>query len=959
MKLTSTLNIKVLFVLSFVCIFSLSLHAQTLISGIGTPVTQDFNALSAAGSSNAWTNNSTLEGWYAAINGLTPSTYSANDGSTTTMGLYAFGSTGSSDRALGVVPGGSIGSSANYYAWRLKNTTGSTINVIKVSWYGEQWSQNSQTAAAQDIKLFYRTSSSEITSITSGSYTTADSRFLTPKFATGPTGAINGNNASNRGLVVAYISVNLANNSEIMLRWQDVNDANNQIIALDDVSVVATASQEVNFDPLPMVTYGDSPFNIVTASATSGLPITYTSADESIAVINGNTVTIVGAGNVNITATQVGNDFYAPASETQELRVSPKAPNIKPASAVSASTFTANWEASSNGLTPPGNVIYVVLYTLDSSFDTYSTTTETSSLSTQLSGLTPNSIYYYRVWAIVDGNYSDVSESTFVITGNNYKSTANNTWDQMTWDRINENLSITPSQSPGALANKVYVLHDVNLPTGSLDAYVNVLEINAGASLDIRRNIFVSSELIINVDKNDDPGQILNNSNIVFGAGARVIIRRKFDNSRWHFVGFPFDVPTANVYLAGTATPATWGDASSAAQPFKDFYVRQYSGSARNQMGTALFNDIQNGGYWQDVSPKGFVANKGYILAVAKSGDITLDFVAPVNTNMGIFGTSKTYNVNRYTTNSFAGHHSWNLITTPFVSSYDLQYARATPYYIYNYSKLGLYHNYDIYMPGDGVQIVKPYLSYFMQASASSMSFSAGGNRLLAPSVNNFNDFDEIGLLVENTANGYNDKTRIRLQEGASADYVIDTEATKMFSQSAVVPQIFTKLANGYPMAVNMLPSTENNIPVHLKAGLTGQYKISLYTSEKIFNYSKVVLVDNHLSKQVDLLVDDYSFNVSEIGTTERFKIVLTHAGTTDLDLNNSGISIIANLNTIKFSGLNLNSSVQIFDLTAKHMLSIQNVTNDKEYNTNLSKGVYIVNINDNGQYFRTKCIIK
>jgi hypothetical protein len=932
------------------------MQAQTSITTIGTPVTQNFNSLGSSGSV-AWANNSTLEGWYATIVGSNLTTYAANNGSATSVGLYSLGSAGSSDRAIGVVPGGSTGQTVSYYGWRLKNTTGGTIKVLRVSWYGEQWSQNAQTASAQDIKLYYRASTSALTSLTSGTFSTADSRFLTPKFNTGPTGAIDGNDASNRELVVAYITVNLANNSEIMLRWQDVTDANNQIIALDDVSVVATSDQEVEFDALATKKFGDSSFAL-TAAATSGLPITFSCNNSSVAVITGNTVSIVGAGYATITATQAGNDYYSPASATQDLYVKPNAPEIIPASSITSSGFTANWLESKNGLTESQNINYVVLYTLDSNFDTYYTTSESSNDFSTLSGLIPNSIYYYRVWAIVDGIYSDVSESTFVVTGNNYNSTANNTWDQMTWDRINDNLSITSSQTPGTLANKVTVFHDVVLPSGGADAYVNTLEIDAGASLTIRRQIYVSSELIINVDKNDDAGQVLNNSNIVFGSGARIIIRRKFDNSRWHFVGFPFDVPLDNIYLAGTTTQATWGDASTISNPYKDFYVRQYNGSARDQLGTIFFNNIENGGYWQDVNPHGFTANKGYILAVAKTGDVTLDFVAPANSNMGVFGTSKTYNVNRYITNDFAGHHSWNLITTPFVSSYDLQFARATPYYIYNYSKLGIEHNYDIYMPGDGVNVVKPYLSYFMQSGSGIMSFSDGGNRALAPSIKNFNDFDEIGLMVENIANGYSDKTRIRLQESASVDYVIDTEATKMFSQSNIVPQIFTKLANGYPMAVNMLPNTENNIPVNFKAGLTGQYKISLYNSEKVVSYSQVILVDNLLSKQVNLLIDDYTFNVNTIGTSERFKIILTPTTTTGYSVINSDISVIASTNSIRFNGLSSVANVDIFDVTGKLLLSLKNVYNNREYDIQL-RGVYVIRINDNGQLFNAKCLIK
>ncbi|MDI6047949.1 HYR domain-containing protein [Flavobacterium yafengii] len=58
----------------------------------------------------------------------------------------------------------------------------------------------------------------------------------------------------------------------------------------------------------------------LTATATSGLNVTYTSSDETIARINNNTIQIVGAGTVTITATQSGNEYYSAAVDaTQSL----------------------------------------------------------------------------------------------------------------------------------------------------------------------------------------------------------------------------------------------------------------------------------------------------------------------------------------------------------------------------------------------------------------------------------------------------------------------------------------------------------------------------------------------------------------------------------------------------------------------------------------------------------------
>ena len=58
------------------------------------------------------------------------------------------------------------------------------------------------------------------------------------------------------------------------------------------------------------------------AVATSGLDIVYSSSNTAVATIEGNTLTIVGAGETTITARQAGNNQYTPAEITQTLNIS-------------------------------------------------------------------------------------------------------------------------------------------------------------------------------------------------------------------------------------------------------------------------------------------------------------------------------------------------------------------------------------------------------------------------------------------------------------------------------------------------------------------------------------------------------------------------------------------------------------------------------------------------------------
>jgi hypothetical protein len=84
---------------------------------------------------------------------------------------------------------------------------------------------------------------------------------------------------------------------------------------------ITKANQTITFGALANKTTADVPFNL-TATASSGLTVSYTSSNTAVASIVGNTVTIVGVGTTNITASQPGNSNYnAAADVVQPLTV--------------------------------------------------------------------------------------------------------------------------------------------------------------------------------------------------------------------------------------------------------------------------------------------------------------------------------------------------------------------------------------------------------------------------------------------------------------------------------------------------------------------------------------------------------------------------------------------------------------------------------------------------------------
>ena len=77
--------------------------------------------------------------------------------------------------------------------------------------------------------------------------------------------------------------------------------------------IIVQAPQTITFTALPNHIYGDAPF-AVSATASSGLPVSFTVGSTDNCTIAGNTVTITAAGSCTVTASQAGNTNYLAAT---------------------------------------------------------------------------------------------------------------------------------------------------------------------------------------------------------------------------------------------------------------------------------------------------------------------------------------------------------------------------------------------------------------------------------------------------------------------------------------------------------------------------------------------------------------------------------------------------------------------------------------------------------------------
>jgi gliding motility-associated-like protein len=140
------------------------------------------------------------------------------------------------------------------------------------------------------------------------------------------TGLVNGDNISDLGIaynINTAADINTLPGSYPITATGDVASANYTINYTNGALIINKLTQTIVFDAITGKNIGDDDF-MLDATASSGLPVTYSSANSDIASIVGNAVHINKVGTVNITATQPGNNIFEPAiAVIRSLKVEP------------------------------------------------------------------------------------------------------------------------------------------------------------------------------------------------------------------------------------------------------------------------------------------------------------------------------------------------------------------------------------------------------------------------------------------------------------------------------------------------------------------------------------------------------------------------------------------------------------------------------------------------------------
>jgi hypothetical protein len=226
-------------------IFAAALPASAApisLTALGDDYEQNFNSLAGTGGSNP---DTTLPaGWtfFEAGTGADVN-YAADNGLTSTLNTYSYGTIGSTERGIGTLQDSEF--SAMFGA-EFKNQTGEPITALQISYRGEVWRLG--TLALLD-RLDFQYSTNAV-NIVAGTWNNFDPLDFSAGFLTGQSvaiGKVSGNSSPYNALVSSTITgLNVDDGETFWIRWLDnaMTAADDDGLAIDQFSITSVSVPE-------------------------------------------------------------------------------------------------------------------------------------------------------------------------------------------------------------------------------------------------------------------------------------------------------------------------------------------------------------------------------------------------------------------------------------------------------------------------------------------------------------------------------------------------------------------------------------------------------------------------------------------------------------------------------------------------------------------------------------------
>lgn len=506
-----------------------------------------------------------------------------------------------------------------------------------------------------------------------------------------------------------------------------------------------------------------------------------------------------------------------------------------------------------------------------------------------ITGLVPNTPYFYRVSAV--GNGSTLLDS--------YLSPSGGSFTTLNMFTVSANTDISNLATLNTSSEITVSGYNTQL-TANTAKSVAKLTMGAGTKLNLSNIGLELNDFILKVSKTDAPSVTASNGMTISG---NLSLHRTIDNAKWHFISMPSDVSISAITKVSGAEALLYGT---------NWIIKYYDGASRVVNLGAQSN-------WKDMASDGILlANKGYIIRMANgtSGDYELAFPLDKALLTVAETAERTVSVTAHGEGEVAANHvGWNLVGVPYMSNYAGSGVGAE--YL-------TFHNGTTYTQSAKVDVlnIQPYKAFFIQASAAgttaNLSF-ANNSRQATPSLAATRQTTRIALNIT-TAGGV-DKTHLIMDDNQSTDYVINQDLEKWLTTGTDYPQIYSVL-NNVKYAYNGLPVTDvNRLALGVYCKKEGMATISA-TASDLQNISAVLLTDKVTNQITNLLVDDYSYNATAGTDESRFEIILQKISTGNIRVNSGNVVYVLEDSQLRISNLQGRSLVRVFDIQGKLLIN-------------------------------------
>ncbi|MDE7109804.1 MAG: hypothetical protein K2O49_07560, partial [Muribaculaceae bacterium] len=364
----------------------------------------------------------------------------------------------------------------------------------------------------------------------------------------------------------------------------------------------------------------------------------------------------------------------------------------------------------------------------------------------------------------------------------------------------------------------------------------------------------------------------------------------------WHFLSFPFDIKVKDIEVD---KDALW-------------VVRRYNGENR-----AAMNEGKS--TWENMTDNDVLkAGEGYIFHCAKENgsDVSFTFrpAKDGNGNAYFAKDDVVKSLNEYPS-EFPHNASWNLVGNSFPAYLNLKAVDFDgPVTIYTNKDDYWNWRYEAYSPLDDELVLEPFQAFFVQKQEvetgaqlilkpEGRAHSVEACQALYETEENLTRASADRALFNLNIKGENgtDRTRLVVNEEASAAYESNRDASKFPAMNAETPQIFM-LNNGMRMAIDEQPLGKGTFPVGTQLQ-KGTYTISL-TTRRADNF-EAYLLDSKTGAETNLSKGDYSFE-SDGNDVDRFNLSLRNVPL------QSGVE-----ETVAASGVAVNTNGNMLTVTA------------------------------------------